>query len=309
MKRRNIDKSIARGFSLVELIVVIAILAVLIGAVVAVTGSVMASAKTRQTKAVMLNLEQAIEQFKEDAPLSKIKDYRDRYHGYPADELEPFMTGGSDGGIPAEGKTRMSERRSIALGSDADLELPAHSGLSGRSSVPAASIKAMALTIRLYSPAGTAILDEISPKYRKAPGPEEFFDRNGNGELDVADEPLIYFVDAWGTPFDYFAADPVGDVNAPSDPQGDRLDASQFLIEKNRGKPLLVSYGPDGAEQCDPDFIREFGLTDLVADYEGGEPYNGAPDVIDSPFNEDNIYLDETLKERLKEATDEGGRT
>jgi hypothetical protein len=289
---------------------VIAILAVLIGAVVAVTGSVMANAKTRQTKAVMLNLEQAIEQFKEDAPLSRIKDYRDRYHGYPADELEPFMTSGADGGIPAEGKTRIADRRSIAIGSDADLEMPTTGrDVGGRTAVPAASIKAMALTIRLYSPAGAAILDEISPKYRKAPGPEEFFDRNGNGQLDVGDEPLIYFVDAWGTPFDYFAADPVDKANAPSDPQEDRLKASEFLIKRNRGKPLLVSYGPDGPEQCASDFISEFGQTDLVADYKGGEPYNGEPKVIDSPFNEDNIYLDETLEERLRKLVEENGRT
>ena len=64
---------------------------------------------------------------------------------------------------------------------------------------------------------------------------------------------------------------------------------------------MLLSYGPDGPDQFSQEFINVQGATDLVADYNGGEPNNGQPDVIDGPFNEDNVYLDDSIKQRLKE--------
>ena len=295
-----------RAFTLVELMVVVAILAVLLGAVLAVTSSTIANAKARQTQAVMLNIQQAIEQFQTDAPLKRVKDYRDRYGVYPCDELEPFVRNGANRGRPQKDLTAPLGRV-IGPGADSDLNVPAN----GLNKVPDRSIKAMALAIRLYSSEGSAILDRISPKYRRPPmDRDEFFDRDASGggaTLDIDDEPLIYFVDAWGTPFEYFAVSPADDTTlavntpAPTDLAGNRLDASRWLVDgRNRGKPLLVSYGPDGPDQFSADFSDAQGnpLTDLVADYDASGP---EPHVIDDPLNDDNVYIDDTIKERLRQ--------
>jgi len=278
--------------------VVIAILSILIAASVAITGTLIDGAKVRQTRAMMQTLQLAIDQFKTDAPLDKIKPYRDRYGGYPADELEPFLTRTDPNqGIP-EQNVAAANRRTIAVGAAAGLVLPP----VDLEDYPNRPIRAMALTIKLHDSTAAAILGQISPKFRKPPGNPamEFFDRDGNEVLDPGDEPLIYFVDAWGTPLDYFAVNPPAnsnvDVPAPPDlPDGLRLATSRFLLTRNRGKPVLMSYGPDGPEQL---AALSENRSDLVTDF---NPTGPTPRVIDHPLNEDNVYLDETLRDRLKE--------
>ncbi len=294
----------AAGFTLVEMLIVVVIIAILLTALFSVAGTVMDGAKARQTRAVMLNLEQAIEQFKADDPMKAIRypaspgnPYKDRYGPYPCDELDGFVRG-VNLGIPDE--SAGEEGAVMGPGNSSTLNLPP--GLQLKD-VPHADIKALALVIQLYSPSAAAILEQITTKHRRPPdNPGEFFDRNANGDLGTDDLPLIYFVDAWGTPLQYFAVNPrkgspVEKANSETDPDGERLASCAFLMGKNRGQPLLVSYGPDGRDQRSPDFVENAGR-DLVADFALLEP---PPHIIDHPLNEDNIYLDETLADRLRQ--------
>ena len=290
-KPRSDEATRGSGFTLVELLVVLVVLAVLIAAAVGVSGHVMDNARASQTRGLMLSLELAIDQFKNDDPLGKVKEYRDRYRGYPADELEPFLNGS---GISGSGGTF------VRPGAQSNLVVPD----DDVTKVESAPIRAMALSIRLHSPKGSAILDEISARYRRPPAnPDtEFFDRKSDG-FTTDDVPLDYFVDAWGTPLDYFAVNPVANSKvykeAPSDSGKKRFKASHFMITKNRGKPVLVAYGPDGVEQNSPAFIADNDPTDLVADHAGDD--GSVKEMIDNPLNDDNVYLDESLGERLKE--------
>ena len=197
-------------------------------------------------------------------------------------------------GIPIEGGSGAI----IAPGQHSGARLNVPSG--ELKNVKQQDIKAMALVTRLYSAEVAAILDRISPHYRRPPDdPEEFFDRDGEGDLDTDDVPLGYFVDTWGTPIRYFAVrddDLAPAPGVPPEPFEQRLNTSAFLVQKNRGKPVLVSYGPDGREQLSDEFA---GLArDLVGDFGDDDE---TPGRIDNVFNEDNVYVDETLNERLRQ--------
>lgn len=269
------------GFTLVELMVVVGILAILISTLIAVSVSVLTSAKIRDTRTVLLNLQTAIDQFNDEAPLKRVQDYRTRYGNYPCDELEGFAAG-----IPGSGGTY------IGPGGDSRLNATVNF-----TDIYNQDIKAMALVMRLYSAEVATILDRISPRYRRPPdNPEEFFDRNGDGTMGTDDVPLGYFVDTWGTPLQYFAIRDDGLASASDDPMKRRLKTSSFLVQRNRGKSVLVSYGPNGPDQWSEEAILVNGQTDLVTDY-----HDATPGVIDNLMNEDNVYVDEALNERLRQ--------
>lgn len=278
--------------------VVITVLTILIASVVKVSTVVLRNGEIRQTQAVMRNLDLAIEQFRTDSPLGNLSEYKNRYGGYPCDELEPFI---KTDGIPTK-PPLPPVPKFIGPGRDSDLQLPA-SGLNG---VDQKDIKAMALAIRLYSSEGGAILDRIDAKYRRPAPLPEFFDRNtttgSKTEPDTDDVPLVTFVDAWGQPFEYYAVshgDKSVDTPAPSDTGGRRLKTAQFLIGQNRGRPVLVSYGPDGKDQFSADFWEAGQKVDLVADYHAADGPKMDMGDIDHRLNLDNVYLDDGLKERL----------
>jgi len=283
------------AFTLVELMVVMAILAIVIGMTLAVTGRAVNDAKARQTRAILIGLQSAVDQFKLDAPLRRMKKFNDRYRGYPPDELGAF----EDGADRIKLKGVDNYLGPIGPGGKSKLVFP-----GAAADHPLGGIKAMALAIRLYSPKGALALDQIGATFRKPSPPDQYFDRNGNNVLDTEDEPLISFVDAWGTPIAYFATNPVPGSNADNPPTAgagrefDRFKTAEFMVAKNLGKPVLVSFGPDGAEQCSAEFIQSEGVTDLVADY---DPQGPKPHVIDNPLNDDNVYIDEGLRDRLKQ--------
>ncbi len=274
--------------------VVMAILAIVIGMTLAVTGRAVDDAKVRQTRGILLNLQAAVDRFKLDAPLKRMKDFNDRYRGYPPDELGAFEDGAD--AIKLDGGKAW---RPIGPGSESKLEFP-----GTVASHPLGGIKAMTLAIRLYSPEGALALDQIGANYRKAPPREEYFNRSDDNTLDIDDEPLVYFVDAWGTPIDYYATNPVPGSDADFPPpagagrQLERYETSTFMVAKNLGKPVLVSFGPNGAEQCSAEFIQSEGVTDLVADF---DPQGPRPHAIDNPLNDDNVYIDEGLRDRLRQ--------
>ena len=146
----------------------------------------------------------------------------------------------------------------------------------------------MALSIRLFTPEASALLDRIDTQYRRPPHNEaEFFDRDTSDGPTAApqDEPLTYFVDAWGSPFEYYSSLSVADGAT------DREKTSTFFHGVNRGRALLVSNGPTGAS---PHFANPETRVTLVTDLN-----DQTPGVIDNPLNADNVYIDDTLKDRM----------
>jgi len=131
------------AFTLIELMVVVAVIAVLIGAIIGIGASVIAGGRARDTEAMLKTIELAVTQFQQDAPLAGVPNYNTRYaDDYPPDELEaftdeftspitpPFMMV-SPGGAP------------LSPSSAADIQ---HG-----------DIKAMALAISLYNPEACSI--------------------------------------------------------------------------------------------------------------------------------------------------------
>ncbi|MCK4658675.1 MAG: prepilin-type N-terminal cleavage/methylation domain-containing protein [Phycisphaerae bacterium] len=302
------------GFTLVELLVVIAIIVILIGAVVMVGGSQVEKAKVRETSALLNTLHMAAGQFADEKPLGKVHRYTTRYGYYPPDELDGFV---EDIGIPRPPQDKKIIRISPG-GKKCFVKLPDDDEIEG---VHYGDIKAFALAIRCYSEAAAATIDRIQPKHRHAadpadPGnpavPGEYLNRDGDDAFTTdEDEPLDYFVDAWGTPVAYFAtAEMKGDVSSlrsvwDSDTdnnvqaEGDRLRTCRALLSLSNHVPVFVSYGPDGPEQFSADF-REAGVgegfpPDLIYDF-------GQPDpkyTFDHPMNQDNVYSNETVQKKI----------
>ncbi len=276
------------AFTLIELLVVIGVVALLITALVVAGGGLIDDAKNKETLGVMQILDLALEEFRQDAPLKGVPGYRDRYGDYPCDELETFRRSGTPGESATPGVDI------VGPPGGASNIYPAEA--SGFNDIEHRDVAAMALAIRLYSAEAASVLDKIGNRYRKAPpDADQFFDRNGDTNLDIEDEPLVYYVDAWGNPFEYFAIRPDPALTAvPSDlPAENRLNTAQRLIQANHGKALFVSYGPDGADQFE--LLGDDFESPLVEDFSQGDP-----GMIDSPLNADNVYLDEELTAKLR---------
>jgi prepilin-type N-terminal cleavage/methylation domain-containing protein len=302
------------AFTLIELVIVVAIIALLISVLVKVGGSAITRSKISQTRAVMQVIQTAIDQYKSEAPLAKIvydgrRLYQDRYGNYPPDELEGFTSAGTSWGLPHDsGPQTVSIAPGYRQGAvNPNISIGGSALNSAGPPIQHADIKAMVLAITLYSPTASSILDQLGGQYRRVEKTrDEFLDRDGSMTATAAtdDQMLTYYVDVWGTPFDYFAlrdnnpptVDPL--VPAPSDTiAGDRLRTSTALVTRNRGQAVLLSYGPDGPDQFSPDFQVGGRPQDIVFDYVASDP---TPGTINNLLNDDTIFLDETLNERLR---------
>jgi prepilin-type N-terminal cleavage/methylation domain-containing protein len=284
------------AFTLVELLLVMAILVVLISALIVVGRSQIAKGKAREAHTMLSTLQSAAQQFAAEKPLSKVKGYAARYGDYPPDELDGFLKGvgilGSGGALVVPGGT--------------DLKIPSNKIENVRNG----DIKAFALAVRLYSQEGAATLDRIPSKYR-APAvkdasgtPLEFLHHgDGNTFKTGQDVPLDYFVDPWGTPIAYFAAKTGGpsvwDSNTNNVAKvGNRQLTTQVLRSLSNDVPVFVSYGPDGPGQFAADFLVGGKYPpDLVQDI-GDEP-DGADRVVNNTLNADNLYSIESAQSRI----------
>lgn len=273
---------------MVELLVVIAIIVLLAGLVIGIGGWSIEQGRKRDTAGLFKHLDDAIEQFRLDAPLTRVQGMA-RYGGYPPDELEAFVSGGTDAGIPGSGEI-------IRPNDTADLSFE----LSDFENVGSRDVKAMVLAIRLFGgEEAQQILERIDARFRAGAPADEYWDRNGNDSFDPEDEPLAFYVDSWGVPIEYFALCPPGpplNVPAPSDSGGNRYAACTWLVGRNKQRPLFASYGPDGPDQ----FSGDFGETDLLSDFAGTTPDGDTPGIIDNRFNTDNVYSTEGLAEKLR---------
>ena len=286
------------AFTMVELLVVVAVIAILLGAILAGGSALISKAKARDTRALFLTLTLAVEQFKDDAPAAKVGGYITRYANYPPDELEVFSTAD---GIPSGGSLVPTGAR-LEDGSDASFTSPLNA-------VEHRDVKAMALAARLFSAGAAEILDQVDERFRRqgqtATGLAEYYDRNHTGSNNSFREPLVYYVDSWGTPIEYYATNLPGpsgsaDVDTDNSPtSGSRRIASTAFLGANNGVPVFVSYGPDGEDQFAQDFIDSVGCTQLVCDF-NNDYVGGAMDrAINHKLNADNVYSSPDLAAKL----------
>ncbi|MFQ5490453.1 MAG: type II secretion system protein [Phycisphaerae bacterium] len=308
MPSPNSNKTIDRAwpaFTLIELLVVIAVIAILLGIVLGVGTGVLDDAKARDTQNLLSTLKLAVDTFSDEAPLTKIGGYNSRYvMNAPPDELEAISNAADFSApvfntimSPASEFIRDLNGANVALGS-ADDTLKAQG-----------DVIAMVLTIKQYSASAAGILDKVDRRFVRSMvdvpnAAAKYFDRDGTKTFV---EPLIYYVDSWGTPVEYFSVCAPGATptlaNFTEINNNWRVQTATALVHKNGGAPLLASYGPDGPDQFAADFAnpssdRPFDLFEDWMNY----PTSGPPRLIDHPLNADNLYSNPDFAGKLADA-------
>lgn len=309
-------RSRVRGFTILELLVVMLILSVLISTVVVVGTTVIQKSKVNNTKAVLQVVADALEEFKREQQthrtITKRKAYRNRYGDYPPDELEVFTPLGLPGSAPPPAN------RSLAVGGAPIVPTPTSTawdqmrfystGDPAKDPIEHRDLAAMIVVIETLSEKAALILGRL-PKRNRTTGPIDpatgepslWLDRDGSGQWTPNEDFQIrYIVDAWGVPLSYLAQRDWTNNNPPpvstNHPQWN--EASTEIIRINRGQPLIFSYGPDGKDQLTKEWMEvangEPGVASLVGDFEG-TPHGR----IDHHLNADNVYLDPDLTDRL----------
>ncbi|GJM23886.1 MAG: hypothetical protein DHS20C16_03010 [Phycisphaerae bacterium] len=276
------------GFTLIEILVVVAVLTILIGMAFRGATAMTESAKIRETEGLFLALTQAIDAYKLEVKQSRAAGGKVAalYNGAPPDDLRVFTLAGVNLGGTQVSLVNGSpivpnvvEPRDPAAGSLTDPGLRRHG-----------DVRAMVLAMRLRSPKASEILDGINEKYRVNEGNLHFNPNDGTDSI-----PLIHYVDAWGTPIEYFSV-------YTSDVSPDPRERTAFaMVHNSNVEPVLVSYGPNGPDQFSGDFFGDpsFGDTSVISDFNAGCA-NCTAGKIDSELNQDNVYSSDALKDRMK---------
>ena len=304
------------GMTLIELLIVIVIIAILVGAVMVASTSLIGKSKSRNTQSVLQIVADAAEQFKrtetEKPALTRHARYKARYGHYPPDELEVFTPAGVPGppSLPPTGNLAVPTGSSIfpatnpfpsmrfyTNGTDDDKE---HRDLA-------------ALIVAIESQGGeaAAVLDRITDRNRSAgyldPGtknPGQYLSRptginatSVNNDWGAEDLQIRYILDDWGIPISYmsqrdFVHD--GPNPVPSSNHEAWNEASTELVRLNGGQPIIFSYGPNGKDQLTADAMGTEGKVSLIGDFEFNEDH-----VVNDPFNDDNVYINDQLREKL----------
>ncbi|MBN1510592.1 MAG: type II secretion system protein [Phycisphaerae bacterium] len=275
-----------RGFTLVEILVVVAILVILLGLVVGIGSWAVEGARARDTRTLLSILDTAAEQFKEDSArtLGRKQEFAIRYGGYPPDELDAFLD------IPKANDDPTGVRISRVEFPQTAWQLLEYK-----------DIRAMSLAVRHCgsSPEAEATLDRIDSRFKATllgDGgiPTDYWDvdEDDGAFKPEIDEPLEYYVDSWSNPVAYFSTR--GVTAGPSSDRVDRAVFSSYLIRSfSNGRPVFVSYGPDGAEQQPgSELWKTDAAQDLVKDYKDDQKIN-------NKYNYDNIYSVDGLEKKL----------
>lgn len=299
------------AFTLVEILVVVAIIVILLVSVVTLGGWAVRKGQSKNTEGMLRIVADALEQFAADAPLAAVKQpggagqvtYVSRYGKYPADELEVYGSG-----IPGA-----TQGRSLAPGGGVIVpdsgEFQDMTFILGGAAPQYENrdIATMLLAIELHSESAAQILSRVSEKHLAAVpldgagDPVQYLDRNGDGKYNPKDdEALRWLVDDWQVPVTYFAQ---RDFRAGATPSSNRQqdwswnEVSTRLVKMNGGAPVLMSWGPDGKDQRTPENQTGSTAANIATDLLGLD--GSALDRIDNPLNADNVYANPALAEKL----------
>ena len=324
----------ATAFTLVEILVVMVIMVILISAVLVATSTVFGKAKIRNTQAVLTIVQEAVDQFereqKENRTIAKARQrtgapppgdyvyYSKRYGHFPPDELELFTQSGLPGSVAGptlgiNGATIGSSDGTVANAAGwPDMQFYAYTeGEWKQNALESRDLAAMIVAIELFSDTASAMLDRIPNDNRHAGMMDEqgepvlFLDRNGDGQWDPGDLQIRYIIDSWGMALGYHAQRdwlPAPDTPAPSSNHGFWNQASTEMIRLNGGKPIIMSYGPNGGKQFEQEVMDpsggEKGVASLVGDW---MDQSDTVHRINHFLNADNLYANPELKEKLAE--------
>lgn len=319
-----------RALTLVELLIVITIIAVLVGAVLVGGSGLIHRSRNNNTSAVLQLVSEAVEQFKREQTAKPTisgvtqaktgtggfssKDkvaYLDRYDRYPPDELEVFTVKGLPGAA-------LGTARSLAPGNaliHAPSEPATWQGLRYYKDGTAADALenrdqlAMIVAIETLSETASSILDRIPDKNRgngpaDAQGrPALFLDRPGGetGAFDQGDLEIRPILDDWGNPISYMAQRDFGLADYTAIESSNRAgwnEASTEFIRLNGGAPVIFSYGADGKDQLTSTAMTPEAKASLVGDFEEEDP-PASHHRIDNPLNDDNVYANPQLREKM----------
>jgi type II secretory pathway pseudopilin PulG len=270
------------AFSLAEILVVIAIIGILLAVVFKGGSSLIESAQKRDTEALLKKLDMAIDEYRREVDTSRINFAKNIFNGCPPDNLLAFVgrevaIGGCPIRLRNTGEIRLNES---ALSDDDQIR-----------SIRYGDIRALVLAIRLNSPKAKSILDSIDPKYWAEPDNNNIYDFE-----PAANQPTVrldYLVDSWGVPLEYFSSC-ICKENAEVKP---RERVSNAFVHENNDGGIVVSYGPNGRDQFDPDMVLGEGPTDMVSDWMDAT----SPGVINHPFNTDNLYSSDFFANRIRQ--------
>ncbi|MGB2986243.1 MAG: prepilin-type N-terminal cleavage/methylation domain-containing protein [Phycisphaerae bacterium] len=320
----------ARGMTLVELLVVIVIITILISAIVVASSTLINKAKVSSTRAMLLVVRDAVEQFKREQEanptLTRDPDYVPRYGLFPPDELEVF----TPIGIPNEASpvSHAVGGATILLASASEQPYEPSGSMNfytrgldvDQAAVEHRDLAALVVTIEMFGDASAAILDRVQDRYR-TPGPVDddgipmlFLDRPGatgalSNNWDSGDLQIRYIIDEWGVPISYITQrdwDPTAPTPPPTRSENHPAwnEASTRMVHLNHGQPIIMSYGPNGREQLTKEQMDDpsthGGKATLFVDLLEDKEHK-----INHLLNADNVYPDPALNERLARGTPE----
>jgi prepilin-type N-terminal cleavage/methylation domain-containing protein len=283
-----------RGFTLVEMMVVIGIIALLLGVVLLIGSGALEDAKVKDTRVMLEQLQAAIDSYKQESPHRAINAATHRFGLAPPDDLMSYTpdptygTGNSGPQLPnlMQGGIGQYVNDSIGNGFNDDL--------MGGDYVPYGDIKALVFALR-SRPDSRAIYDSIPERFRRTASNNEYFDLNDSGDFDqLIDQEVQYLVDGWDRPLEYFSVKTLGDSEAPTS-HGWVSDA---LVTANRDQEVIMSYGPNGDTQDRQSPLQVEAIAKVTA--LGGSAAPGEV-VFTNPLQTDNIYSAPGLGERVPE--------
>lgn len=240
-----------RAFTLVELIVVMAILAILLTLAVAVSTRVIESNREKLTFSHFHIIEAALDAFAHENPLSAWRSnarYEANYGPYPPTANLVFLAA-DDGIANVHLRERLLGRRGS---SETSLEPFLLNWRPGEAQPEIQEVdheldssKALYFFLTNFSPAARALINSL---------PDDQLTNADNAAVvfapgDPRNIQLLEIRDPWGKPILYINDRRDDFVNAPDGTRGSQQPDGQPdnpLVALNEGRPLLISHGSDG---------------------------------------------------------------